>query len=183
MKLEKNTPAHFISSTRMTIYTVSTVFGIQISKIRLLKIILGNEEWKSEIHTRSVTQQQEFTFPTLEEIEEYENQPDTEEKNEDLSDSVEQFFNDFILHEWFREISPYFFKGGRHEHDESELVLGVTLFDSSVEGPGSTSSFSMEDFDEYQKKISDCKETIKSLIGEDQVFDMFSVADDCQCCS
>lgn len=168
---------------RMTIYNVYTVFGIQIKKVHLLKIILGNEEWKSEIHARSVEFKHEITFPTLEEIEEYENKSVIEEKNEDLSVSIDEFFNDVILEYSFRDLTPFFFKGGRHEHDESEIVLGVNLFESSVQGPKSTSSFSMTDFDIYQKKISDCRDTIKVVIGENEVFDMFSVADDCQCCS
>lgn len=163
----------------MTIGNVSTVFGIQINKIDLLKIIFGDEEWKSEIYKQSGGEDN----PSIEDIEEYEKHLDAETINEDLFENIEEFFLETILEKSFQDVTPYFFRGGRHEHDESELVLGIELFDSSVGGPGSTSSFSMEDFDLYQKKISACKKTIETLIGKDEKFDMFSVANDCQCCS
>ena len=123
---------------------------------------------------------------------------------------MENFLTSYVLNRTYKNLTVYVASGQNHIHDLSTVVVGITLFDSVVEGPGSTSSFSMKDFMKYQKKIDKCKESVRKLFvreteveeeededdevdeddDEDKVeeeeedgFNMYSIANDCQCCS
>lgn len=168
----------------MTIFKVKTVFGVEIDTLTLLKILIGDSEWRKEVMKNEETKEENDIIPILSEIEEYEECP-IQTEQDGYAMKIDEFVNSHLIGEEYRKLSMWFAKGERHEHSESIIVIGKELFSSSVECPGSTCTFSMDDFDIYREKIMECKQTITELFKEEDYtkFDMYSVADDCQCCS